>query len=208
MGRDNHNAGMHFMHYPSKVSDADAVSYLQKKELEKKQAATREKYDNLSKEYDKPCHLKLSDMKDKVHVNYYDEKYVTEWPMYHYEIVNAKNKHNRRLTLWVGYDLGGKNFDTGEEETRGYYLYFTNCFERNISGRKILLLEVNKKSKASLEKAVEMASLYGKELVSNYYFKLEINWDKPIYEKYGFMSHWMNVPKVRCFRSIKNCILE
>ncbi|MEE0966421.1 MAG: hypothetical protein U0L85_05150 [Bacilli bacterium] len=208
MGRDNHNAGMHFMRYPSKVSDVDAVAYLQKKELEKKQAEIREKYDSLSREFDRPCHFKLSDMKDRVRVNYYDEKYVTEWPMYHYEILNAKNKHNRRLTLWVGYDLGGTNYDTGEEEKRGYYLYFTNCFKRNISGRKILLLEVNKKTKASLEKAVEMACLYGKVIVSNYYYKLEINWDKPIYERYGFMSPWMNVPKVRCFRSIKNCILE
>ena len=112
MGRDNHNAGMHFVHYTTKVSDGDAVAYIQKKENGREQAATKEKYDDLLK-YDNPCHLKRKEMTTKVHVNHETDQDNTDWSMYRYRIKNVKKKENK-LTLWVGYDLGGKNYLTGE----------------------------------------------------------------------------------------------
>lgn len=208
MGRNNHNAGMHFVHYTKKVSDADAVAYIEGKEFKQLQNATKTKFDEVSRQYDNPCHLRLKDMNSKVHVNYYSDYYVYEFPMYHYKVLNAKNKHNKQLTLWVGYDLGGKSYETGETEPRGYYFYFTTRFDRNILGRKLLLFEVNKKSNTNMEHAVYLASLFGKEIVSAYYNKLEIDWEHPIFEKYGHMIGWMNMERVRCFRTIKNCTLE
>lgn len=208
MGRNNQNSGMHFMHHTSKVSEADAIAYLERKELKKVQDATKQKFDEVSKKYDKPCHLKLDDMKTKIHVNYYDESYIFECPMYRYNILNAKNKENKKLTLWVGYDLGGENYETGENEKRGYYFYFSVNFKRNITNRKILLFEVSRQSKLYMSQAIHLASLFGKEIVSSYCDNLEIDWDNPAFERYGHMSIWMNMSRIRCFRTIKNCTLE
>lgn len=208
MARNNHNVGMHFIHHKAKVFEADALAYLERKELKKKQIETKEEFDNVSKEYDKPCILKLSDMKTEVKVNYYDKKQELDFSMYHYKVTNAGNKHKRKLVLWLGYDIGGENFETGEYEPRGYYLYFTNNFGRNINSRKILLLEVSKQSDSKRDYALKLARLYGKEIVSNYYGNYDIEWNKPILEKYGNMGTWMNASRIRAFRSIKNCVLQ
>lgn len=206
MGRDNHNAGMHFIRHSSRVSDADAVAYISRKEAEIRQADTREKYADLL-EYDNPCCFHIKDMTDRVHVNYYDESNPNDCSMYTYPIKNARNKKKSELTLWVGYDIGGKNYITGEIEPRGYYFYFTNFFEKNITSRKLLLFEVNRKSKADMERAISYASAFGKAIVSNYYNRYEIGWDKPIYEEFGCKSCWMSAERIRLFRSIKNCEL-
>ena len=67
MGRDNHNAGMHFVHHSSRVSDADAVAYISRKEAEIRQADKREKFADLMK-YDNPCCFHIKDMTDRVHL--------------------------------------------------------------------------------------------------------------------------------------------
>lgn len=108
----------------------------------------------------------------------------------------------------MGYDIGGENFETGDYEPRGYYFYFTNNFSRNINSRKILLLEVSKQSDNKRDYALKLARLYGKEIVSNYYDNFEIEWNKPILEKYGNMGAWMIAPRIRAFRSIKKCDLQ
>ena len=77
-----------------------------------------------------------------------------------------------------------------------------------ISNRKLLLFEVDRKSKSNLNHAITMASLLGKEIVSAYAPILEIDWNNPIFEKYGCMVSWMDMARIRCFRSIKNCTLE
>lgn len=206
MGRDNHNAGMHFIHHASRVSDAEAVAYLERKEAEIRQGNTREKYEELMK-YDKPCCFHIKDMTDKVHVNYFDESNPNDCSMYSYPIKHIKDKKKNVLTLWVGYDIGGKNDITGEIEPRGYYFYFTNFFVRDITSRKFLLFKVDRKSKAHMERAIEKASVFGKAIVSNYYDKLEIRWDKPIYQKFGCKASWMCAERIRRFRTIKNCEL-
>ena len=101
-----------------------------------------------------------------------------------------------------------ENIETGEYEPRGYYFYFTNNFGRNINSRKILLLEVSKQSDNKWDYALKLARLYGKEIVSNYYSNYEIEWNKPILEKHGNMGAWMITPRIRAFRSIKNCDLQ
>lgn len=112
MSRNNHNAGMHFVHYTTRVSDADEVAYLQRKEHEKEQIRTKRIFDDLNVKYDKPCILRYNEMKDSVRVNYYDKKFVDKFPMYHYNVLNAK-RNERKLVLWVGYDIGGKSYSTG-----------------------------------------------------------------------------------------------
>lgn len=208
MSRNNHNAGMHFVRYTSKVSDVDAVAYLQRKEHEKEQIDEKNKFDELNEKYDKPCILKQSEMKDRVRVNYYDKKCIDKFPMYHYNILNTRNKKDRKLVLWVGYDIGGKSYSTGEDVPRGYYFYFTNKFAKNSTSRKILLFRVKKQSDSDLKRAVEIATIFGKEIVLNYYNNMEIEWDKPVYRSYGDMGWWMNVQRIRGFRTIQNCILE
>lgn len=114
-------------------------------------------------------------MPDRVHVNYYDESNPNNCSMYTYPIKNAWKKKKSKLTLWVVYDIGGKNYITGEIEPRGYYFYFTNFFEKNISSRKLLLFEVNRKSKTDMERAISYASAFGKEIVSNYSINMRLN---------------------------------
>lgn len=208
MSRNNHNAGMHFVQYTSRVSDADAVAYLQRKEHEKAQLDEKNRFDDLNEKYDKPCILKQSEMKDSVRVNYFDKKYTDKFPMYHYNVLNAKNKKDRKLVLWVGYDIGGKSYSTGEEVTRGYYFYFTNKFAKDSTSRKLLLFKVKKQSDSDLKRAVEIATIFGKEIISSYYNNMEIEWDKPVYRTHGDMACWMNVQRIRCFRTIENCTLE
>lgn len=207
MGRDNHNAGMHFVHHTSRVSEADAVAYIQRKDHEKEQAKTREKYADLMK-HDNPCHLKKKDMTERVHVNFYNEEDKSDSSMYRYRVKNANNKKYEFLTLWVGYDIGGEDYVTGEIVPRGYYFYFTNKFDRDVTSRKLLLFEVNRKSKADLKRALEIATVFGKEIVINYYRGLEIEWEKPVFKKFDHVFSWINAPRIRCFRSIKNCTLE
>lgn len=96
----------------------------------------------------------------------------------------------------------------GEDVPRGYYFYFTNRFEKNSSSRKILLFQVKRQSDTDLSRAIKLATIFGKEIVSNYYSNMEIEWDKPVYRNYGGIASWMYVQRIRCFRTIKNCILE
>ena len=207
MSRNNHNAGMHFVQHVPKVSDADVVAYLQRKEHEKEQIEEKNRFDELNEKYDKLCILKQSEMKDSVRVNYFDKKYVDKFPMYYYNILNAKKKKNSKLILWVGYDIGGKSCLTGESVPRGYYFYFTNKFAKDSVSRKLLLFEVKKQSDLDLRQAVEIATIFGKEIVSNYYNDMDIEWEKPVYKSYG-MSCWLNAQRIRCFRTIENCTLE
>lgn len=58
-----------------------------------------------------------------------------------------------------------------------------------------------------MERAISYASAFGKAIVSNYYNKYEIGWDKPIYEEFGCKFCWMSEERIRLFRSIKNCEL-
>lgn len=200
MGYNNHHAGMHFVHYPRRISDIDDVSYhARKKEI------MREKYEELMK-YDKPCCLKLKNMKEEVRVNYFDKNHI-DYSMDIYQIKNATGKKKRELTLWVGYDIGGRNEITGEIEKRGYYFYFTNYFERELRGRKLLLFEVERRSKTHMEQAIRISKRFGKAIVSNYYDGLEIDWQHPIHVRNGNKGPWILMENIRRFRTIKNCEL-
>lgn len=70
-------------------------------------------------------------MTDRVHVNYYDESNPNDCSMYTYPIKNACKKKKSKLTLWVGYDIGGKNYITGEIE-QGVIISILHTFLRKI----------------------------------------------------------------------------
>lgn len=80
--------------------------------------------------------------------------------------------------IQVNYSKGGMNFITNQEEKRGYTLVVTPVkreqrdgytVERTsvYSGYKMFLLEVGRKSKKSLEKAIDMAAKQEDKLIQN-----------------------------------------
>lgn len=206
MGHNNHNMGMHFVHHSKKISEKDALSYLDKKNILQKQATTKDKYNRLL-ENEKSCHFTQTKSTIPVHVNFYNENEPHNFSMYHYCIKNYKKKSNNFITLWVGYDIGGKNDLTGDIEPRGYYLYFKHRFANVSDRRKLLLFEVEKKSDLGLNYAYNIASHYAKDIVTNYYPSFDIDWNNPIIKKNG-KNDWIYANVIRQFRTIKNCNLE
>lgn len=85
-----------------------------------------------------------------------------------YELIENSNSNNLNLKTEVYYHKGGMNYFTGNNEPRGYYISCTPVnIERNglikiesftaFTGRKKLLIEVQRKSDKMYNKAVEYA---------------------------------------------------
>lgn len=84
----------------------------------------------------------------------------------------------KELKIQVYYDKGGYNWTNSEDEKRGYYLSVTpvSVFRRNdgtvmmeetaaFTGTKILLKEVNRRSKKRSQEALEIAEDKKEELI-------------------------------------------
>lgn len=91
-----------------------------------------------------------------------------------------KKSFKQHLKIKVYYDLGGWNHFSGEREKRGYYLSVTpvGVVKNNkgeviieetapFTGTKILLKEVNRKSKKRSQKALELAKEKKEELIQH-----------------------------------------
>lgn len=205
MAKDNNNAGMHFMRHTHKVPTADVDAYLYNQKVKERQAIQLAKSEELNL-LDNPCVITDKDIDSITGINY-DNGNIPDCSMHHYKILSAKKSSRSKLVIWVGYDIGGKNNETGELEPRGYYLYFTYHFARNQVGRKLLLFEVDRKYDHRLERAISIAKLYAKPIIKNYYPNLEIDWERPVYERFAAKSPWMFAERIRKFRTIRNCKL-
>ena len=206
MAKENQHAGMHFVHHKQTVDDSREVAYLQRQEHKKEQENERERRDKWNAE-EKPCILYRKDMTKPVYVNYRNSDPM-DASMYHYRIKNVKDKDKQKLYLWMGYDIGGKNDATGEEEPRGYYFYFTYLFKNKRYGRKLLLFPVKRYSDAYQKKALDMSRYYAKAIVEHYYSFFEVEWEKPVLIRWDHKSTWYYEELIRQFRTITNCTLN
>lgn len=102
-----------------------------------------------------------------------------------------KENFAKELKVEVYYDKGGMNYFSGDKEKRGYYLSVTPvsvtrrengsvAWEETaaFTGTKMLLKEVNRRSKKRSEKALEIAETKKEELINyviedNYQLKVE-----------------------------------
>lgn len=206
---NNNGNNMHFIRYLHRVADNGAEEYLAKKEKKKRQMEHLAEYEK-SNEYDKCCSLSTLQSQRIEHVNY-DSGDSSDCGMYYYKVKNAKKKSIEKLIIWVGYDKGGIDEYTGEVLERGYYLYYTNDFSRKKTSRKIMILESGRRSERGLERAIDFAKKYSQGIISFYSPNLDINWNKPIYEKWAgekICFSETNLYNLRMFRTISKCDLQ
>jgi hypothetical protein len=80
---------------------------------------------------------------------------------------------NKYLKIQVYYDLGGMNYFTGKQESRGYYLSVSPVEKGDgwesftaFNGIKKCILTVNRKSKKKFEYALGLAEKEEQELIN------------------------------------------
>lgn len=198
---------MHMIHYPKKYEDNGVEEYLYKKELHKKQEIKRMEYEEL-KQYDSPLIIHMSSDRSIPFINYYKNNSL-DMSTYYYSAVGTQNKSKYNIYIFVCYDIGGIDILTGENVTRGYYLYFTYDYTRKKICRKLLLVKASKRSTKDFEKALYIAKNCAFQIVNNYYSNMIIDWVHPNKTTQFMKSIYMedNINNLRRFRTISNCII-